>query len=127
MTRLLPLWLVGAAVLVAPGVRADVPAADRTARASTLHVGKWNVTFTNGVIETCHIGNAGTSTVVEPLRRSNGRAEIRGGSVVLRFNDDRVERWTPVGRWFFVEHWASGSLFPTGTPVVGVAERVSDK
>jgi hypothetical protein len=61
--------------------------------------------------------------VDEPLRRSRGRAEINGNSIVLTFSDDRVERWTPVGNRFVVEHWFPGSQFPAARAVLGIAER----
>ncbi|HSQ55472.1 MAG TPA: hypothetical protein VLM40_06980 [Gemmata sp.] len=87
-----------------------------------LPVGKWKVEFANGVKEVCHIGNGGESTVEEPRRRSNGIAEVKGGSVVIRFHDDRIERWTRVGSRYVVEHWFPGSQLPTVTPVLGIAE-----
>ena len=59
----------------------------------------------------------------EPLRRARGRAEVTGNSIVLTFSDDRVERWTPVGNRFVVEHWFPGSQFPAARAVLGIAER----
>jgi hypothetical protein len=87
--------------------------------------GKWNVEFTNGVTEVCDIFNfdGGHATVDEPRRRSRGTVVVQGGSVVITFNDDRVERWTAVGKRFVVEHWFPGSRFPTTNPVLGIAER----
>src|SRR5258708_2293194 len=98
MTRLLPFLLVAAAIFVALGSRGDVPAKEAGLGSSpeaALPVGKWNVEFTNGVAEMCWIGNGGESTVEEPRRGSNGMAVVKGTSVVITFNDDRVERWTP--------------------------------
>ena len=87
-----------------------------------LPVGKWKVEFANGVKEVCHIGNGGESTVEEPRRRSNGIAEVKGGSVIIRFHDDRVER----GRGSATGTWSNtGSRvtqLPTVTPVLGIAE-----
>jgi hypothetical protein len=87
--------------------------------------GKWNVEFTNGVTEVCDIFDfdGGHATVVEPRRRSRGTVVVKGGSVVITFHDDRVERWTAVGKRFVVEHWFPGSSFPTTQPVLGIAER----
>ena len=90
---------------------------------AALPVGNWNIEFSNGVTEMCGIGNGGESTVVEPRRRSNGMAEVQGGSVVITFQDDRIERWNPVGKRFVVEHWFPGSGFPTAAPILGFAER----
>jgi hypothetical protein len=78
--------------------------------------------FANGVKEVCEIRTDGTASVVEPLRSSAGKAEVKGGSIVLVFQDDRVERWTPVGARMIVEHWAASAQFPSGTPVLGIGE-----
>ena len=128
MTRLLTFLLVGAAIVVAQDSCREAPA--KEARPDTpetaLPVGKWRVDFTNGVTELCDVfifDDEGHVTVEEPRRRSRGRLEVKGGSVVMTFNDDRVERWTPVGQRFVVEHWFPGSRLPTATPVLGIAER----
>ncbi len=84
--------------------------------------GKWKVEFTNGVKEVCEIRTDRTASVAEPLRTSNGKAEVNGGSVVIAYQDNRVERWTPVGKRMVVEHWHPGAPFPSGTPVLGIAE-----
>jgi hypothetical protein len=86
--------------------------------------GKWNVEFTNGVKEVCQIRTDRTASVAEPLRTSRGAVEVKDGSVVIVYQDDRVERWTPVGRRMVVEHWHPGAPFPSGTPVLGIAEGV---
>jgi hypothetical protein len=127
MTRLLPFLLVCAAVLVAQDSRGDAPGNEDGTDSpfeAALPVGKWNVEFTNGVIEACQIGNGGEAAVEEPRRRSDGTAVAKGGSVVITFHDDRVERWTPVGKRIVVEHWFPASRFPAGTPVRGAAERI---
>jgi len=92
---------------------------------AALPVGKWNVEFTNGVTEVCDVFNfdGGQVTVDEPRRRSRGTVVVKRGSVVMTFNDNRVERWTRVGKRFVVEHWFPGSGSPTATPVLGIAER----
>jgi hypothetical protein len=84
--------------------------------------GKWNVEFTNRVKEVCQIRKDRTAFVAEPLRTSNGKVEVKDGSVVIVYQDDRVERWTPVGKRMVVEHWYPGARFPSGTPVLGIAD-----
>jgi hypothetical protein len=86
--------------------------------------GGWRVEFANGVTQVCHVREDGTASVVEPRRTSAGKTEIKDGSVVIIYEDDRVERWTPVGNRRIVEHWFPGSQFTTATPVIGIAERV---
>jgi hypothetical protein len=90
---------------------------------AALPVGEWNVEFTNGVTEVCVIGNGRMAVVDEPRRRSRGTVAVNGASGVITFDDDRVERWTSVGKRFVVEHWFPGSQFPAATPVLGIAER----
>jgi hypothetical protein len=114
--------LVVLVVLAAPRVCAagrNIPVPDRPFAAVA---GKWKVEFTNGVIETCEIDKRGKASVVEPLRSSTGPVEARGGSFVMVFADDRVERWTPVGRKFVVEHWFPASQMSVAPPVLGIAE-----
>ena len=84
--------------------------------------GKWNVEFTNGVKEMCQIREDRTASVAEPLRTSDGKVEIQDGSVVIVYQDDQVERWTPVGKRMVVQHWHPGAPFPSGTPVLGIAD-----
>ena len=88
-----------------------------------LPVGDWKVEFSNGVAEKCMIGNGGELTVEEPARRAMGMAEAKGGAVVITYTDDRIERWTPVGREWVVEHWFPASRVPTVAPVLGIARR----
>jgi hypothetical protein len=96
----------------------------RAQPAASLPVGKWNVAFANGVSQTCEIRQDGNTSVVEPRRTSSGKATtVKGGSVVLVFEDDVVERWTPVGNRYVVQFWFPGSQFPTATPLLGIAER----
>jgi hypothetical protein len=92
------------------------------APADGLPVGRWNVEFANGVKEACEVRKDRTASVVEPLRTSTGKAEVKDGSVVIVYQDDRVERWTPVGKRVVVEHWHPGARYPSGTPVLGIAE-----
>lgn len=92
--------------------------------ATGLPVGKWRIEFANGVIEECRIGEDGAAAVVEPLRSAGGTATLRDGSAVIAFHDDRLERWTPIGKWLVVEHWFPASQLPLATPVLGIAERI---
>jgi hypothetical protein len=126
--RLLFIMLVCASIVVAQDSRGDVPRPPATDAGpngppeAALPIGKWKAEFTNGVTEVCHIGNGGECTVEEPRRRSNGMAEVKGGSLVITFNDNRVERWTPVGKRYVVEHWFPASQVPVVSPVLGIAE-----
>ncbi len=89
-----------------------------------LPLGKWKVEFANGVVETVEVGRSGAVYVAEPKRTSTGLVTVKTVAFVLVFDDDRVERWTPVGQRMVVEHWFPGSSFPNGTPVRGIAEQV---
>ncbi len=104
------------------GDRTLVKAAASSGRPS-LPVGKWNVAFANGVAETCIINQPGTAYVVEALRQSRGKATVERGAFMIRFEDDRVERWTPVGNRMVVEHWLPGSQLGELKPILGVADR----
>jgi hypothetical protein len=88
-----------------------------------LPVGKWTIVFANGVTEACEIRNNGTASVAEPRRSSNGKAEVKNGSVIIGFEDGPVERWKPDGDQYMVEHWSTSGQFPAGPPVVGTARR----
>jgi hypothetical protein len=88
-----------------------------------LPVGRWSVEFANGVVETCEVKRDGTASVVEPRRASAGKVTPRDGSYVIACEDDRLERWTPVGKRMVVEHWYPGSQVPVVAPVLGIAER----
>src|SRR5262249_6117140 len=81
----------------------------------------WTVELTNGATGVCRSRKGGEDSVEEPQRRSDGMAVIQGGSVVITFQDDRVERWTAVGKRVVVEHWFPGAAFPTAPPALGIA------
>ena len=115
MVRVLLLVLVPAAALAAPVPKSLKP---------KPHVGEWKVVFENGVVEACSLGRDDRTTVAEPLRASAGRVTHEtAGVVVLTFEDDRVERWTPDGTRYAVEHWDTAARYPQGVPVRGTAER----
>jgi hypothetical protein len=84
--------------------------------------GAWTVKFHNGVTEWCNIGKDRTASVLETHRASGGKTEIKNGSLLIAYDDDRLERWTSVGRRAVVEHWFPRASYPHGTPVVGIAE-----
>jgi hypothetical protein len=86
--------------------------------------GRWVVNFANGVAEVCEIGQDGAASVAELRRTSGGKVTARDGAIVVAYDDDRVERWTPAGRKAVVEHWYPGSAFPSGAPVLGIARSV---
>ena len=97
------------------------------------YVGKWSVEFANGVKQTCEIRADWTASVKEPKRTSGGQAAFQGKALVVAYDDDRVERWTLVGKRLVVEHWPQSNPLwaghpplrpvPTSTPVLGIAER----
>jgi hypothetical protein len=127
--RLFVLMVVGATIVAAQDSSGHAPplpvrvAGHQILPNVALPVGKWDVEFANGVKEVCTIGNGGESTVVEPQRCSNGMAVVKGGSVVITFNDDRIVRWTAVGKSYVVEHWFPASQVLVTTPVLGIAKR----
>ena len=43
--------------------------------------------------------------------------------MVIRFADDRLERWTIVGKRIVVEHWCPAAAYPGEARVLGIAER----
>ena len=88
-----------------------------------LPAGEWSVEFANGVVETCAIRKDGTASESEPNRKADGKAVDKDGAIVITFDDDRTERWTPVGKHMVVEHWYPSSKFPCGKPVLGIADR----
>lgn len=100
----------------------DALSGQRAPRAAEMPQGKWRVEFANGVIESCEFRADRSVGVAEPQRTTAGRVEIENGGVVLVFDDDRLERWTAVGKRYVVEHWFPGSRLPKAAPVLGLAE-----
>ena len=105
-----------------PPVQQDRPVPSAGPDVSLPVVGMWIVEFANGVTEACDFRPSGTAHVYEPSRASVGRPVVKDNSVVIVFEDTRVERWTRVGNRHVVEHWFPGSQFPTAAPVRGIAE-----
>ena len=93
-----------------PGAKASLPA------------GKWAVEYANQITEVCEVQKDGTATIVQPVRIAGGKAVVSGGSVVMIFDNGRVQRWTPAGKRFVVEHWLPGSSFSAKPDVLGIAE-----
>jgi hypothetical protein len=122
--RLLGLAFAGAVLLVpvAFGGPPPLPVPQPSPKAS-LPVGKWRVEYANEVTEVCDVQKDGTASVVEPVRIAGGKAVVSGASVVMVFENGRVQRWTPVGKRFAVEHWFPGSQFTAKPDVLGIAER----
>ncbi len=123
MSRLFLLF-VAPALLVFPLASGGKPPDLPRSTEANLPVGKWSVEFANGVSQVCEVRKDGTASVVEPQRTSGGKATMKGRSVVIVYDDDRIERWTPVGKRLVVEHWFPASQLPTATPVLGIAEIV---
>ncbi len=95
-----------------------------TGHVDVISAGRWDVKFENGVVECCSIEKDQTASVLETHRKSAGKSEVSNGSLLIVYDDDRVERWTAVGRKAIVEHWFPGSAYPRGRPVFGIAEAV---
>lgn len=93
-------------------------------KVSDLPIGKWNIEFSNGVIEDCSINQDGTAFVAETGRQSGGQAVGKDRLSVIVFEDDRVERWRPVGKRMVASHWGHLSDMADGSPVLGIADRV---
>jgi hypothetical protein len=87
-------------------------------------VGKWTVTFANGVVETCDVRANWTASESDPNRSADGKAELKDNVLVIRFADSRLERWTTVDKRVVVEHYFPGTEFPAGARVLGIADRV---
>ena len=87
----------------------------------SLPIGKWRVVFSNGVVQTSTNEQEGPAHVTEPGRTSPGKWRLDDRQITIRFDDDRMERWTKVdGRWQ-VEHWCPIAAFPNEAPVIGIA------
>jgi hypothetical protein len=112
-------FLALAWAVLSPAVQAAPAPLPRPAK--PLPVGRWTVMFANGVRQVCEIRKDCSASVVEPLRTSTGRAQVKGGAAVIVYKDDRVERWTRTAKGVVVEHWFPGRQFPSGMPVRGIA------
>jgi hypothetical protein len=118
------LFVAGAALALAVNAVADQPLLPPPAATTAgLPIGLWSIAFANGVTEACVVRTDGTASVLEEKRKADGNAEMKSSAVVIFFEDDRVERWTPVGRKMVVEHWYPASAFPAGPSVLGIGKR----
>jgi hypothetical protein len=118
------LFLAGAALALAVSAVADQPSLPPPAATSAgLPAGLWSIAFANGVTEVCVVRADGTASVLEEKRKADGKAEVKSGVIVICYEDDRVERWTAVGRKMVVEHWYPASAFPAGPAVLGIGKR----
>ena len=130
MTRILIGLFAGIVLIAAHVCGGDEPAIPKGGpepianTADGLPVGLWKVEFANQVVEKVELRRDGTAFVVEPSRSSAGKPIVRGGSVVIIFDDDRTERWSAVGKRFVVEHWCPASPLPTTAAILGIAERI---
>jgi hypothetical protein len=126
MSRLLLCSILGFGLTAVPTRGGSPPhtfARQLPAKVEAIPAGKWRVEFTNGVIQTCEIASDGTAKVREPLRTSPGKAVLQDGAVIITFDDNRVERWTQIGKKLVVEHWCPASAYPAERPVLGIAEQ----
>ena len=86
-------------------------------------LGKFEVTFMNGVVEKCEFLEDATVTVTEENRASIGRAEVHDGNILIRYDDDRIEQWSLVDGAYLVNHWHPISSWPDQSSQVGLAEK----
>src|SRR4051812_28130631 len=92
-----------AALALALSSAADPPKSPAPDPSEGLPTGKWTVEVANGVVETCEVKKEGTASVVEPRRTAAAKVTVKGGAFVIACEDDRLERWTPVGKRMVVE------------------------
>ena len=104
-------------------------AAPNTTDPVSLPVGKWKVTFITGIVETVEIKADGGATVTEAARKSKGKASINNGYIEIRFDDDRIERWSldSAQDRLTVQHWHPVSAMPDVMPTIGNAARSDAK
>jgi hypothetical protein len=122
MTRI---GLLATTVLVIPLIAAaDPPTPPQAKGLPQQLVGRWTVSFANGVIEICEVKADRTAYEREPNRASDGKVELVDGAMVITFADDRVERWTAVDKRMVVEHWCPAQSYPTGKSVMGIADQM---
>jgi hypothetical protein len=114
--------LVACVALILPLTSFGDPPLPPRADPTPPPVGKWNVEFANGVVETVEVKKDATAAVTEPARAADGKVTSLQGTFLIVYDDDRVERWTPVGKRMVVEHWFPAAQFPNGTPVRGIAD-----
>jgi hypothetical protein len=125
MSRARVLLIAFATLVLAVSAAGDPPAPPaKNPSPDAKFVGRWMVTFANGVVESCEVRNDGSAAESETLRSSEGTVSQQAGAIVITFADDRVERWTAVDKRMVVEHWFPATAYPAGDKVVGIADRV---
>jgi len=92
-------------------------------RADGLPVGEWKVTFSDKVTGMWTIKQDEAHSIIKDKRHFAKKPTVQNGAVVIRFDDDHVERWTPVGQQMVVEHWSSADKFPSERALLGIAEQ----
>jgi hypothetical protein len=80
------------------------------------------VEFANGVVQASENKLDGPSWVTEPGRTSPGKWNVEDRRIIVRFDDDRLERWTKNDDRWQVEHWCPIAAYPNDPPVVGHAK-----
>jgi hypothetical protein len=117
-----PSLLLLAVGLFLPPDGTPLPPVVTSEAAANLPAGKWRVDYANGVSEVCSVNKDGLALVTDPVRIV-GKAAVSGSAILMLFENGRVQRWTPVGNRFVVEHWFPGDKFPsTAASTVGIAE-----
>ena len=88
-----------------------------------IPVGVFQVSFMNGVAETCEFLEDATVKVTQENRTAIGRAEVNEDHILVRYEDDRIERWSIMDGAYFVTHWHPISSWPDQANVMGLAEK----
>lgn len=97
----------------------------KEAKPLVLPTGEHEVVFQNGVVQKCTFGEGSTVKVTQSNRTAEGTVEIEDGRIAVRYQDDRLEQWTPANKAYIVNHWhpASGRD-QKKQPQTGFAEKV---
>jgi hypothetical protein len=88
-------------------------------------VGRWNTEFANGIHEEHELRPDGTVTVrnIEQNWSCEGRMTFDGQQVTITYDNERIERWTPVGSRMVLEHWRPASQIPIQPALFGIGTR----
>lgn len=92
-------------------------------RADGLPVGQWQVTFAEGMTGTWTIKQDEANSVVKDKWSFAKKPVAQDGAFVIRYDDRHVERWTRVGGRMVVERWPAAAQFPSGKPLLGIADK----
>jgi hypothetical protein len=86
--------------------------------------GNWAVEFENGVTGTYEFSPGGIVKWTQESRTATGTLKRSGGSFIVEYEDDRLERITPSGQRLLVQHWCPIATYPQSPPLAkGVALR----